>query len=119
MKTKSFRVLRDKLMAEPERAAGLDAARERVAQEEADYRRSLAELRQARALTQADLAKMLSVSQAQVSRIENQADLYLSTLQNYVRALGGSLELVGVFGPSRVVLSLSELSESGTDGAAV
>ena len=50
----------------------------------------LAEARQAAGLTQADLAKRLGVSQAQVARIEKCGyDAYtLKTLRRYVRALG-------------------------------
>jgi hypothetical protein len=35
----------------------------------------------------------MNVSQAQVSRIENQADLYLSTLRSYIEAMGGELQI--------------------------
>jgi transcriptional regulator with XRE-family HTH domain len=58
---------------------------------------TLGELRRARALTQVQLAGALDVSQAQVSRIEKQADLLLSTLASYVEAMGGDLELVVTF----------------------
>ena len=65
--------------------------------EQALYDRTLPELRRARSFTQAQLAKVLGASQAQVSRIENQADLYLSTLAGYVAAFGGELQLRAVF----------------------
>ena len=68
-------------------------------------------MRRARALTQAQVANALNVSQAQISRIEHQADLYLSTLENNIAAMGGSLELVAVFDDARVVLTLSDLTE--------
>lgn len=58
---------------------------------------SLQELRRARAMTQTQLANALEVSQAQVSRIEKQADLLLSTLVSYVEAMGGELEIVARF----------------------
>ncbi len=50
----------------------------------------LVEARQAAGLTQAELAKRLGVSQAQVARIEKRGyDAYtLTTLRRYVRALG-------------------------------
>jgi DNA-binding XRE family transcriptional regulator len=75
-----------------------DAARRALEAELAAHARTLGELRRARALTQTELAQDLGVSQAQVSRIETQADLYLSTLRSYVRALGGELEMRVVFG---------------------
>ena len=54
---------------------------------------TLAELRRARKLTQEQLASAMQVSQAQVSRVENQTDLYLSTLRAYIEALGGELQI--------------------------
>jgi transcriptional regulator with XRE-family HTH domain len=46
---------------------------------------------------QSVLAKRLGVNQGQVSRIERQEDPRLSTLEKYIEALGGRLELVAVF----------------------
>jgi hypothetical protein len=83
-------------LADPEVARRAAAARAELDRRE-DYRRTLAQLRQARRLTQAQLGGVLGVSQAQVSRVENQADLYLSTLRSYVQAMGGELELRAVF----------------------
>ncbi len=68
---------------------------------------SLDELRQARQMTQAKLAETLGVNQSEVSRIEHRADLYLSTLSEYVEALGGKLEIRAVF-PGREVISQLE-----------
>ena len=45
-------------------------------------------------LTQALVAKRLKKGQDRVSRIEQNGDLLLSTLLDYVRSLGGELELV-------------------------
>ena len=55
----------------------------------------LVEARHAAGLTQAELAKRLGVSQAQVARIEKAGnDAYtLTTLRRYVQALGKSLEI--------------------------
>jgi len=49
------------------------------------------------ALTQAELAESLDVAQGSVSKVENQADMYLSTLRKYVHALGGELRLTVEF----------------------
>src|SRR5829696_8538160 len=57
------------------------------------HARTLAELRRLRQLTQRQLAAIMRVSQAQVSRLENQADLYLSTLRSYLEAVGGELQI--------------------------
>jgi DNA-binding XRE family transcriptional regulator len=58
---------------------------------------ALSELRQGRGMSQTDVAHQLDVSQARVSKIEREDDLYLSTLRRYVEAMGGSLELRAVF----------------------
>ena len=57
----------------------------------------LDELRRARQMTQARLAESLGVNQGEVSKIEHRTDLYLSTLSEYVEALGGTLEIRAVF----------------------
>ncbi len=53
----------------------------------------LTDIRKAVEMTQADLADKLDQSQGSVSKMENAADMYLSTLRKYVEALGGKLHL--------------------------
>ena len=55
------------------------------------------ELRRAREQTQVQVAKILGISQDSVSRLEQRTDVLLSTLQNYVAALGGRLVLIAKF----------------------
>ena len=54
----------------------------------------LHERRRARALTQRDMAKMLKVNQPAVSKLEQRADVYVSSLRSYIEALGGKLKIV-------------------------
>ncbi len=54
-------------------------------------------LRQARQQTQVAIAEKLKIGQGAVSRLERQSDFLLSTLREYVGALGGQLELRVVF----------------------
>jgi transcriptional regulator with XRE-family HTH domain len=54
---------------------------------------ALDELREARKLTQAQLAKTLEVDQGAVSRMERRTDMYVSTLRNFIRAMGGELHI--------------------------
>lgn len=63
---------------------------------------TLQELRQCKNVTQKDLAKLLGIEQANVSRMERREDVRLSTLSEYVEALGGSLQINAVF-PDHVV----------------
>ncbi len=60
-------------------------------------RMALDELRSAKQLTQADMAEMLDVPQSSISRIERRADMYLSTLRNYIHAMGGVLQIQAIF----------------------
>ncbi len=55
---------------------------------------TLRELRRTLGLPQREIARRLQKGQEEISRIENRADLLLSTLQSYVRSLGGTLELL-------------------------
>jgi DNA-binding XRE family transcriptional regulator len=108
---KNFRILREKL---EERLQADPEARLRVE----EYRRAmrdalaLADLRESRGVTQAELADVLEVSQANVSRVEHKDDLYLSTLSKYVAALGGRLELTAVFPDQTVRLMVLDARES-------
>jgi transcriptional regulator with XRE-family HTH domain len=65
-------------------------------------------LREAAGRTQAEVAEASRMDQADISRLESRetfADCQVSTLQRYVAALGGQLELVATFGNKKIVLS--------------
>ena len=64
----------------------------------------LAEVRKARLMTQNRLAELLQVNQGAISKMEKRSDMYLSTLRNYVEAMGGSLDIRAVFPDGEVVL---------------
>ncbi len=74
---------------------------------------SLRDLRKAQQLTQEHLAKQLNIRQESVSRIEKRTDLLLSTLNSYVKAMGGELKLVVAF-PGRPPVTLEGLLQSDT-----
>jgi DNA-binding transcriptional regulator YiaG len=57
----------------------------------------LQELRKARKVTQVEVAQAMSVEQAAVSKLEHRDDMYVSTLRDYIKALGGDLKLVASF----------------------
>jgi DNA-binding Xre family transcriptional regulator len=57
----------------------------------------LAELRQARGLSQADLAKRAGLAQPNLSRAENSEEMRLGTLKNLISAMGGKLAIVARF----------------------
>lgn len=43
------------------------------------------------------MAEVLGVGQDSVSRLEQRSDLLISTLRNYVEAMGGTLSLIAEF----------------------
>jgi len=57
----------------------------------------LRELRHILGTSQIDLAAELEINQAAVSRMENRADMHISSLHEYVAAMGGELELRAKF----------------------
>ncbi|WP_321897195.1 XRE family transcriptional regulator [Burkholderia cepacia] len=71
---------------------------------------SLRELRLLAGKGQADIASALNIKQPSVSKIEKQTDMYISTLRNYVEALGGELELT-VKLPKRPALRIHHLGD--------
>jgi transcriptional regulator with XRE-family HTH domain len=82
-----------------------DRAAEIIAEE-----MSLRDLRKARKLTQARVAKTLGITQDGVSRLEKRSDLLISTLRKTVKAMGGDVRIVAEF-PDRAPVVLSELRE--------
>ena len=65
----------------------------------------LHELRQAFALTQRDMAKMLEVNQPAVSKLEQRTDVYISSLRSYIEAVGGKLKIVAEFPAGEVTIT--------------
>jgi transcriptional regulator with XRE-family HTH domain len=68
----------------------------------------LQELRQARELTQEELAEVLGLNQATISKLERRTDMYLSSLRRFVEAMGGELEIAANFPEGRVRIQLLE-----------
>jgi len=58
---------------------------------------ALDELRAARDLTQEHLSRILGVRQAAVSKLERRTDMYISTLADFIKAMGGTLEIRAMF----------------------
>ncbi len=86
-----FKELRDRMPPE---------ARERVDRRirETLLEMSLQEVRQrVSGITQTELADLLKVTQGAISQLEKRDDVFLSNLAEYIRALGGKLELIARF----------------------
>jgi DNA-binding XRE family transcriptional regulator len=72
----------------------------------------LNEIRAARELTQEHLAKLLRVKQASISKLERRADMYVSTLRDFVRAMGGELEITARFPEGEVRINQFDLEKT-------
>lgn len=64
----------------------------------------VSQLRKDRELTQQEVAELLEIRQAAVSKLERQDDVLIQTLARYVRALGGELEIRARFPDREVTL---------------
>jgi DNA-binding XRE family transcriptional regulator len=71
----------------------------------------LHELRVARGLSQKSLAELLNVQQPAIAKLEKRADMYVSTLRNHIRAMGGELEITAKFPDGEI--KIQQFSESG------
>jgi DNA-binding XRE family transcriptional regulator len=65
-------------------------------------------LRDAKQLTQVQMAQLLKISQGAVSKVERRTDMFVSTLRNYVRAIGGDLQIRAVFPEGHVLIDQFE-----------
>jgi DNA-binding XRE family transcriptional regulator len=89
-----MKTLQEKIKALPEaRRKKIEARTDQLIREEMTLR----ELRKARSITQAKLAKVLHVKQEQVSRLEARTDLHISTLRRQIEAMGGELMILASF----------------------
>jgi transcriptional regulator with XRE-family HTH domain len=95
---KSFKALTANIP--PERRERIEAAKVALRKE-----MSLAELRQARQLTQEAISQTLHVGQPAVAKIEKRTDMYVGNLRRFVRAMGGELEIVAHFPDGDVTIS--------------
>jgi DNA-binding transcriptional regulator YiaG len=61
-------------------------------------------LRESIGRTQGDVARRVSMTQPQLSRVEGRRDHLTSTLRKYVQALGGRIEVAAVVKGERIIL---------------
>jgi len=97
-KTRPFKELRDKMSPE-RRTANNRRATELLAE------MPLHELRKALSLTQVQIAETLEITQPSVAKIENQTDMYVSTLRRFISAMGGELRVVASFPNGEIEIS--------------
>lgn len=98
---KSFNLLRKKMSLDAQKTA-------KSKTREMQKGMPLQELRQAHQMSQECLAKILLTKQANVSRMERRADMYISTLRSYIEAMGGRLEIIARFPDGEVHINQFE-----------
>jgi len=99
--TKPFKELKEQMS--PERRERIEARAQAIL-----ISMALQELRRARHLTQQELADILNVNQAALSKMESQTDMRVSTLSKLLSAMGGTLKLVAEFPEGEVVINQFE-----------
>jgi DNA-binding XRE family transcriptional regulator len=87
---KNFKELESKMS--PERITRTNAIAQKLLAEI-----ELSELREKRKVTQTQLAGRLKRTQATISQIEGRNDWLVSTLNEYIQALGGELDVRAIF----------------------
>ncbi len=87
---KPFKNLREKMSPQAQ-AASAEKAKKLLEE------LPLQALRHARRLSQEELAAVLHVKQAHISKLERRTDMYISTLRNFIRAMGGDLDIIARF----------------------
>jgi hypothetical protein len=75
---------------------------------------TLYQLREARSLTQVNQATVLEANQGAFYRMEKRADIYGPTLRSYIQAMGGRLQVKGIFPKGEV-----EIEQFGSVAEAV
>ena len=80
-----------------------------------EHQATLAQVRKARAFTQATLAELLEMDQSEVSRLEHRSNMLLSTLRSFIRATGGELQLIATFPDAEPVQLLVGYETSDID----
>ena len=118
--TRSFAAIRVRRGTDPARRARVEEHKRAIRDaQRLGQQLDLGVLREARGVTQTAVAREMGASQPNVSRIERQDDLYLSTLQEYVAALGGHLEVNAVFPDGIITLVAPGALVPGEDPSAV
>ena len=75
----------------------------------------LTKVLRARVLSQSLLTELLHVQPPSIAKIENHADMYLSSLRSQIEAMGGELEVVARFPDGDI--KISNFSDLGNTAA--
>ena len=87
---KSYETLRNRIP--PEQRARIEKKAGKILE-----KMSLNDIRLSRRCSQTELADLLEIRQASVSKLERRNDIHVSTLRKYIEALGGKLVIQARF----------------------
>jgi len=99
---------RDAALTDPEFARMVDAKTAAIGMRV----HTLAALRQARGLTQAQLTEELGMTQGEISRLERRENLHLATLARFIEATGGKLRITAVYNDDEVEVGIGDLADA-------
>ena len=100
---KSYEILRNKIP--PRTRERINKKAEKILGE-----MSLNDIRHLRNCSQVELAELLEIRQASVSKLERRSDIHISSLRKYVEALGGKLIIQAEFPEGKVhITDIGEL----------
>ncbi len=77
--------------------------------------RTLAALRKAQGLTQAQLTEELGMTQGEISRLERRENLHLTTLARFIEATGGRLRITAVYDGEEVEVGIGDLVDVNSE----
>ncbi len=100
--------MRQMLKRRPESEAGPVRVLGRGLRAQRGVHLTLRAVREATGKTQVEVREASHIDQADISRLEARGtldDCQVSTLQRYVAALGGRLDVVAVFGDKKIILT--------------
>lgn len=108
--TERVRATRERVLADPRIAEIVERKYAEISRQV----QTLKAIRQALGLTQQQMSARLEITQAEVSRIEHQGNLYLTTLCRYIEAAGGKLRITAAFEDYEVEVGIGDLLTSGS-----
>ena len=100
----------NRAMKDPKLAKEIVAIRTKMDLEDTVYAESLSGMRKAAELTQEVVAQKLGITQAGVSRLESQSDMFLSTFANYLEAIGSDPRIILTVSGQDIELDLRSFS---------
>ena len=96
---RKFEELSDQVRSDPERRARIEQGQQAI-----EVGLTISKLREARGLTQENVAGQMGVTQSNVSHFERSPNVFVRTLAAFVEALGGELKITAVFPDQTVSL---------------